>query len=148
MSRPLQFVLLLALVTMLPSGCSSPAASSSQFSSAEAAFEAARVAFEKQDYTTAEASIKTALEAGTLQPDLVESALLLRARSYIQLGKLPEAESELQQLQANAANLDQVWLAIAELKLKQNNPTSARDAVREARKANPRIPIPPNLPQI
>ena len=142
--RVVVLFILLSLLSM-SSGCSGSAAAPSQFSSAEAAYETARQAFEKQDYAAAEAAVKTSLESGTLQPDLVESALLLRARSYIQLGKLQEADTELQQLQANAASLDQVWLAIAELKLKQNNPNSAREAVRDALKANPRLPIPPHL---
>ncbi|MEY3458599.1 MAG: hypothetical protein RL215_1756 [Planctomycetota bacterium] len=146
LSSRLSSLTLLLLLTSLP-GCGGQSASPTQFSSAEAAYENARVSFEKQDYATAENAVKTALESGTLPPDLVESSLLLRARSLTQLGKLPEAEAELQQLQNTAANLDQVWLAVAELKMKQNIPMAAREAVQQARKINPRIAIPPGLPK-
>jgi uncharacterized protein HemY len=102
-------------------------------------------AFQNGDFTTAESQLQAAISSGSLQPDLAEAALRLRARSHTALGKTAEAEADLAELKQGAAEMDQYWLAVAELELKKGNNPAAKEAVKQARSVNSRLQLPKEL---
>ena len=108
-------------------------------------YDAGLQAFQNGDFTTAESQLQAAISSGSLQPDLAEAALRLRARSRTALGKTAEAEADLAELKQGAAEMDQYWLAMAELELKKGNSTAAKEAVRQARGVNSRLQLPKEL---
>ena len=126
-------------------GCGSGPASESTVSQTEASYETGLKAFEAGDFNSAESQLAAAISNGTLQPDLSESAIRTLARARVALGKLPEAEADLKQLQAGAMEMDQFWVAMAELELKKGNNADAKKAIQQARAANPRVVLPKPL---
>lgn len=140
-------ILLLIICLLLPTlpGCGDSGAAPDRIASAETGFDAGQQAFQNGDFAAAESQLTAAISAGVLQPDLLENALLLLARSRIAQGKLAEAEADLKQLEQGVMALDQYWLANAELSLKKNDAAAARKAVQESRKANPKVELPATL---
>ncbi|MEY3175732.1 MAG: hypothetical protein RLZZ436_3646 [Planctomycetota bacterium] len=140
-------ILLLITCLLLPTlpGCGDSSAAPDRIASAEGGFDAGQQAFQNGDFAAAESHLTAAISAGVLQPDLLENALLLLARSRIAQGKLAEAEADLKQLEQGVTALDQYWLANAELSLKKNDAAAARKAVQESRKANPKVELPATL---
>ncbi len=126
-------------------GCGNGPASESTVSQTEAGYETGLKAFEEGDFNSAESTLAAAISNGTLQPDLTESAIRTLARARVALGKLPEAEADLKQLQAGAMEMDQFWVAMAELELKKGNNAEAKKAIQQARTTNPRLVLPKPL---
>lgn len=112
---------------------------------AEAAVEAGLEALGSEDFTKAEEQFTIGLSGGLTRPDLVESALLGRARSRIALEKFDEAEADLEELSEGAGDLDQVWVVRAELALKAGDKDAAKLAYLEAKKFNRRLTIPSEM---
>lgn len=140
------FVTLVLTIGLLAvPGCSGGAPSASSIAETEGSYEAGLEAFQKGDFTAAETQLQAAISSGSLQPDLAEAALRLRARSRTALGKTAEAEADLAELKQGAAEMDQYWLAVAELELKKGNTTAAKDAVKQARGINARLQLPKEL---
>jgi len=137
--------LLTCLVALALCGCGDSGAAPEKVTSSESSFDAGEQAFRSGDFATAEAQLSMAVTAGALQADLLETALLLLARSRIAQGKLAEAEADLKQLESGATAMDQYWLATAELLLKKNDSAGAKRAVTEAKKANPKVDLPASL---
>ncbi|MFM8724609.1 MAG: hypothetical protein ACKON9_05720 [Planctomycetaceae bacterium] len=140
--------LLLAIVLLPLLGCGAGAASASSVAETEGSFEAGLQAFQTGDFATAETQLTAAVSSGSLQPDLAEAALRLRARTRTALGKTAEAEADLAELKSGAAEMDQYWLACAELELKKGNTAAAKDAVKQARSVNPKVALPKELEQL
>lgn len=116
-------------------GCGDSGAAPEEVTSSESSFDAGEQAFRSGDFATAEAQLSTAVTAGALQADLLETALLLLARSRIAQGKLAEAEADLKQLALGATAMDQYWLANAELLLKKNDSAAQRKELQRRRKS-------------
>ena len=129
-------------------GCGDSGASASSIAATEGSYEAGLAAFQQGDAAAAEAQLTAAITAGSLQPDLAEAALRLRARARTAQGRTAEAEADLQELKAGAAEMDQYWLAVAELELKKGNTAAAKDAVKQARSANSKLQLPKELEQL
>ncbi len=127
------------------SGCGDSSAAPGQIAAAEGGFDAGQQSFRNGDFVAAESQLSAAVASGTLQPDLLENALLLLARSRIASGKIAEAEADLKQLEVGAMAMDQYWLAMAELLVKKNDSAGARKALQEAKKANPKLELPAAL---
>lgn len=143
---PELFVALLVCTCLLTTaGCNGGAPSASSIAETEGSYEAGLQAFQSGDFTTAETQLQAAIASGSLQPDLAEAALRLRARSRTALGKTAEAEADLAELKQGAAEMDQYWLATAELELKKGNTAAAKDAVKQARALNARLQLPKEL---
>jgi len=141
-------LLLLGIGLMPLLGCGEGAASASSVAETEGSYEAGLQAFQTGDFATAETQLTAAVSAGALQPDLAEAALRLRARTRTALGKIAEAEADLTELKSGAAEMDQYWLACAELELKKGNTAAAKDAVKQARSANSKVTLPKELEQL
>lgn len=140
--------LLLATVLLPLLGCGAGAASASSVAETEGSYEAGLQAFQTGDFATAETQLTAAVSSGSLQPDLAEAALRLRARTRTALGKTAEAEADLAELKSGAAEMDQYWLACAELELKKGNTAAAKDAVKQARSVNAKVALPKELEQL
>lgn len=140
--------LLLAIVLLPLLGCGAGAASASSVAETEGSYEAGLQAFQTGDFAAAETQLTAAVSSGSLQPDLAEAALRLRARTRTALGKTAEAEADLAELKSGAAEMDQYWLACAELELKKGNTAAAKDAVKQARSANSKVALPKGLEQL
>lgn len=112
---------------------------------AEAAVEEGLNALSSGDYTKAEGQFTIGLSGGLTRPDLVEQALLGRARSRIALKKFDEAQADLDELSEGAGDLDQVWVVRAEFALQSGDKDAAKLAYLEAKKINRRLTIPPEL---
>lgn len=136
---------LTCLLVLSLCGCGDSGAAPEKVTSSESSFDAGEQAFRSGDFAAAEAQLSAAVTAGALQADLLETALLLLARSRIAQGKLAEAEADLKQLEAGATAVDQYWLATAELLLKKNDTAGAKKAIAEARKANSKVDLPAPL---
>ena len=143
LSRALPLLTCLLLCGL--SGCGDSSAAPDQIAAAEGGFDAGRQAFQNGDFAAAESQLSSAVASGTLQPDLLENALLLLARARIASGKITEAEVDLKQLEGGAMAMDQYWLAMAELLVKKNDSAGARKALQEAKKANPKLELPATL---
>ncbi len=132
---------------ILLSGCSL-SSDGDRISSSESTFESGLSAFESGDWEKSEQDLSAAINSGGLHPDLAEAAIRTLAISRIRLGRLDEAEVELQALLQQAADPDLCWLAIAELQLKKGDSVAAKKAVAEARKFNPALKLPVELEQV
>lgn len=141
----LSATLLVCTALLSTQGCGGGAPSASSIAETEGSYEAGLQAFQNGDFTTAESQLQAAIASGSLQPDLAEAALRLRARSRTALGKTAEAEADLAELKQGAAEMDQYWLAVAELELKKGNNTAAKEAVKQARSVNSRLQLPKEL---
>jgi len=141
-------VLLLCSCLLVPAGCGQGAASASSVAETEGSYETGLQAFQAGDFAAAESQLTAAITSGSLQPDLAEAALRLRARARTALGKTAEAEADLTELKQGAAEMDQYWLACAELELKKGNTAAAKDAVKQARSANSKVSLPKELEQL
>lgn len=140
--------LLLAIVLLPLLGCGAGAASASSVAETEGSYEAGLQAFQTGDFAAAETQLTAAVSSGSLQPDLAEAALRLRARTRTALGKTAEAEADLAELKSGAAEMDQYWLACAELELKKGNTAAAKDAIKQARSVNAKVALPKELEQL
>jgi hypothetical protein len=107
-----------------------------QIAFSEAAVENGLKAFEQRDWEKAELELSTAIGNGGLQPDIAETAIRSLAVSRVHLGKLAEAEADLQALEQGAMEMDLFWVANAELALKKGDSAAAKKALTEARKVN------------
>jgi lipopolysaccharide biosynthesis regulator YciM len=132
------------LISLQP-GCSSGSGSASTVAAGENSLQSGLDAFDKGDYAAAETALNTAISSGSLQADLVETAIRTLAQSRIQLGKTDEAAADLEKLKAGASELDKYWLVVAELEKKKGNAAAVTDAIKQAKAANPKVQVPPSL---
>lgn len=121
---------------------------SGQVALSEASVDAGLKAFEERRWEEAEQQLSTAIGNGGLFPDLAEAAIRSLAVSRIHLGKLEEAEADLQQLEQGATEMDLFWLARAELALKKGDTAAAKQAIAEARKVNRTVKLSDELQKV
>ena len=111
----------------------------------ESEYELGRQAFEKQDFKTAEQLFDGAIRRGGLNADLVAEALLMRAKSCIQLGRLDEALHDLEDAGKGPVPRDEVLVAKGEIALKQGDRDRALTLFSKARSLNSAIVMPDTL---
>lgn len=138
-------VCVVAGLMSLQPGCSSGSGSASTIAAGENSLQSGLDAYEKGDYAAAETALNAAITSGSLQADLVETAIRTLAQSRIQLGKTDEAATDLEKLKAGASELDKYWLVVAELEKKKGNAAAVADAIKQAKAANPKVQVPPSL---
>lgn len=131
------------LVTL--AGCSKTQMPASQLRNAETAYSEAVEALQNNDYASALEWFNAAIEETGLNPDLYADALLRSAECHIELGNLDEATAVLDSLEANAPELDQLYLVRCKLYAKQGDSAKARAAFDAARAINPAAEPPVQL---
>src|SRR5262245_24731739 len=70
-----------------------------------------REAFDRKDVAQAEQIMDDALRRGGLNPDLASEALMLRAKSNIELGKIKDAEADLEEARKGPTPRDAIFAA-------------------------------------
>lgn len=131
------------MLLVLPiAGCGGSGAPASLVAGSENALAAGAESLQNGDFAAAEKELTAAIERGGLQPDLLEQALLDRARARIGLQDFDGAKSDLDELEKGAAAMDQLWLVRGELLQKQGDEAGAKNAFQQARKINPKVAIP------
>ena len=128
-------------------GCGS-GADGGKTSFSEASVENGLKAFEQRDWEKAELELSTAIDNGGLQPDMAEAAIRSLAVSRVHLGKLAEAEADLQKLEQGAMEMDLFWLASAELAFKKGDSASAKKSIAEARRVNRSVKLSEELQKV
>jgi hypothetical protein len=136
-------LVLISIVT----GCGS-GTDGGQISFSEATVENGLKAFEQRDWQKAELELSTAIGNGGLQPDIAEAAIRSLAVSRVHLGKLAEAEADLQTLKQGAMEMDLFWLASAELAVKKGDSAAAKKAIAEARELNRSVKLSEELQKV
>ena len=119
-----------------------------RISFSEATVENGLKAFEEGAWEKAELELSTAIDSGGLQPDMAEAAIRSLAVSRVHLGKLAEAEADLQKLEQGAMEMDLFWIASAELALKKGDSAAAKKAIAEARKVNRSVKLSEELQKV
>ena len=104
-----------------------------------------REAFERKDYEEAAKLFDGALRRGGLNADLGGEALLMRAKACIKLGRLDDAQHDLEDASRGPVPPDEVLSAKGDIALKQGDLDKARSLYVDARKLNPTIALPDKL---
>jgi predicted negative regulator of RcsB-dependent stress response len=126
-------------------GCGKTQAPATSIAASEGSVTAGEAALKSGDFKLADKEFSSALNRGSLLPDLVEKAKLGQVRARIGLGDYSGAEAGLKSLETEAAELDQVWVVRGELCLKQGDMPAASVAYQRARELNPDIVLPDAL---
>lgn len=111
----------------------------------ESAFNDGLNAFDDKQYDEAESMFTHALKVGALNVDSMCEARLKRAKARMELGDFDGAQEDLEFLKEGAPDTTVVLAMQGELALKQGQTDEAKRFYNEARKSDPRLPIPVEL---
>lgn len=137
--------LVLAALSLSLIGCSRSSAQVAAIQSGEQSYHLGREAYERNDYESAARYLSEALGWQGLNADLAAEAILLRAKSFIKLGRLEEAMRDLNEARSSPVPQDEVLIAKAEIAILQKDLLRARSLYEKARTVNPGVAIPSSL---
>ncbi len=138
-------MVLLAAVMLSLAGCSRSSAQVAAIQSGEQSYHLGRKAYERNNYESAARYFSEAVGWQGLNADLAAEATLLRAKSYIKLGRLEEAMRDLNDARNSPVPQDEVLLAKAEIAVLQKDLPRARSLYEKARKVNPAVVVPNSM---
>jgi predicted negative regulator of RcsB-dependent stress response len=134
----------LVLLIICPVGCARDQNAATTRSS-EQAFQLGREAFERKNYDEATRHLEAALLQQGLNADLTAEALMMRAKSNIQLGRPTEALRDLDEVSKGPAPREDVLAAKGDVAILQGDLEEARRLYSKAQKLNPAVKLPEKL---
>lgn len=113
--------------------------------SSEQELQLGREAFERKDYDEATRHLDVALRQQGLNADLAAEALMMRAKSNIQLGRATEALRDLDEVSKGPAPREDVLATRGDVAILQGDLEEARRLYSKAQKLNPAVKLPKTL---
>lgn len=135
----------LVLLIVTAAGCREGRGGIPAETSAESLFESGVAAAEKGNCATAVSSLTTALNSGRLTVDLIDDALIARAKCHAAEGRYDAALADLDVASQGGDDPSAVHLVRAEVLLKQGEKGLAKAEFGMAKKLNPKAKPPAGL---
>src|SRR5262249_23587392 len=136
---PMTRISIFATALMFCAACSRTQMPENQIRDAQAAYIDGMDALASNDFGLALEQFEAALGIGGLSADQFGEAMLHSAECHIELGNFEDAAGVLDSLEAQATDLDQLYLARCKLYAKQGDMSKARVEFEAARKLNPEV---------
>lgn len=142
MSRALLLIAVLVAAHLV--GCAAQV-DPSRIQTSQEDFDNGMQAFAVDDFDGARDAFTKVINAGGLTPDAIAEAYLLRAEACIRLNDLETARNDLQAVEQAAPDLARWYALVGQLELAAGNLDAGKAAYGEARKIDPKLPLPEQL---
>ncbi len=123
-------------------GCSGSGIPSAVVESSQSKFDQAQALLNVKDFAGALPLLEQAIANGGLDADFAFESMVARARCYIELGKLPEALAEIENISAGAADMTVIHGLRYQYWMKSGDSAKAQSELQLAQKINPNFRIP------